>query len=623
MSPSVATRQISPDTSPERSVRAAWPDQLAPADGINTGLRNGVAHWLAWQCRMIVGVTRGAVYLPLETQDRLQMIEVWPGNGTGTPTMLEFAESAWRTGRHVMRKAVDGDGADAEVHDFVALPVQRDDQVLGIVTLVLQIRSDSQRKAVVQLIDWGAEWLQRTLLGLHGDRREAANVVLAGITLVSSDLPLPLAVHRLCNLLADSLGAARVACGLVDGVQLDVVGLSGQVQFDRRLDHVDRLRAAMEECVDQGQSLLLPAPSRGKTGLTRAHARVLEQPGIAAVCSAPITVDDVPVGALLLVRDDGIDPILAAQLADVAQQVAPVLAMKRREARSPWRRLTAGLRQTGARLFGAGHWAAKLSLALVLLAVVTLTAVHTERRVAADSRIEGTVQRAIVAPVEGYLLESTPRAGDHVSAGQVLARIDDRELQLERRKWESERDKHNKAYREALANRDRAEISLSRARVAQAEAELELLDELKARTVLRAPFGGTLISGDLTRSLGAPLERGQVLFEIVPEDSYRAVLLVEDRDMRGIEPGQVGELRLTGMPESAIGFEVERIVPLATADTSGNRFRVEARLVDPPAGLRPGMQGVAKVTTGRVSLMRAWTDDFVDRLRFRAWSLGL
>jgi multidrug resistance efflux pump len=296
--------------------------------------------------------------------------------------------------------------------------------------------------------------------------------------------------------------------------------------------------------------------------------------------------------------------------------------LKQREVRSPWRRFTGWLRQGAVRLFGTGHWAAKALLAGGLAIVATLSLLQTDHRVAADARIEGTLQRAIVAPVAGYLLESSVRAGDQVEPGQVLARIDDRELLLEKRKWESERDKHTKTYQEALANRDRAAISLGQARIAQAEAELGLLDELVTRTVLRAPFGGTLISGDLSRSLGAPLERGQLLFEIVPEDSYRVALMVDDHRMRGIEAGQAGELRLTGSPGSALDLAVERIVPLATADGDGNRFRVEAILIDPPSGLRPGMQGVAKVTTGRVSLLRAWTGDFVDRVRFRIWSLG-
>lgn len=621
MPPEAASSQI-PSAQAARALQPAWPDQLAPADGLNPGLREAVAHWLAWQCRMIVGVTRGAVYLPLETQDRLQMVQVWPAHGAGTATMCDFADAAWRARRHVVQKALDGDDADTEVHDFVALPVKRKDRVLGVVALVLEIRSDAQRKAAIQLVDWGAEWLQRTLLGLHGDRREAANLALDAVTLLAGDLPLPVAAHRLCDLLADGFGAAQVACGIVTGVQLEVLALSGQLRFDRRLDRVERIRAAMEECIDQAQPVAWPEHSPERHGLTRAHAMLVELPGIAAACSAPSTVDDAPIGALLLIHKDGIDPILAARLADVARHVAPVLALKRREVRSPWRRFADGMRRGAIRLFGAGHWGTKLASSLLVVTAVTLSLVQTEHRVAADSHIEGTVQRAVVAPVAGYLLESPVRAGDPVQAGQVLARIDDRELLLEQRKWQSERDKHAKTYQEALANRDRAAISQAQARVAQAEAELGLLDDLLARTVLRAPFAGTLVSGDLTRSLGAPVERGQLLFEIVPEDSYRAVLMVDDRRMDRIAVGQQGDLRLTGTPGSPLGFAVERIVPLATADTEGNRFRVEARLLDPPPGLRPGMQGVGKVVTGRVSLLRAWTGDFVDRVRFRLWSLG-
>mgnify|MGYP000051849648 CR=1 FL=1 len=72
-----------------------------------------------------------------------------------------------------------------------------------------------------------------------------------------------------------------------------------------------------------------------------------------------------------------------------------------------------------------------------------------------------------------------------------------------------------------------------------------------------------------------------------------------------------------------VGGWPRRLVPLATADQNGNRFRVEASLDEKPEGLRPGMQGVAKVVTGRTSVLQAWTGELVDRLRFWFWSIGL
>ena len=48
---------------------------------------------------------------------------------------------------------------------------------------------------------------------------------------------------------------------------------------------------------------------------------------------------------------------------------------------------------------------------------------------------------------------------------------------------------------------------------------------------MRAPFDGVLVSGDLSHSVGAPVERGEVLFELAPLDDYLVVLEVPEAEV--------------------------------------------------------------------------------------------
>ncbi len=105
-----------------------------------------------------------------------------------------------------------------------------------------------------------------------------------------------------------------------------------------------------------------------------------------------------------------------------------------------------------------------------------------------------------------------------------------------------------------------------------------------------------MVSGDLSQRLGAPVQPGEVLFEVAPLDAFRLDIYVDERDIRYVSRGQSGHLALTGRPEVPLDFQVTRITPVSEVRDSNNTFRVEAAL---PNGMRPGMKGVAKIEVGQ------------------------
>jgi hypothetical protein len=78
---------------------------------------------------------------------------------------------------------------------------------------------------------------------------------------------------------------------------------------------------------------------------------------------------------------------------------------------------------------------------------------------------------------------------------------------------------------------------------------------------------------------------------------------------------------LSSMPEQKLPFTVRTITPVATQHDGRNVFRVEALLDSGQASrLRPGMEGVGKVTIGERSLVWIWTHGFVEWMRLASWS---
>ena len=158
-----------------------------------------------------------------------------------------------------------------------------------------------------------------------------------------------------------------------------------------------------------------------------------------------------------------------------------------------------------------------------------------------------------------------------------------------------------------------------RAQIDQADAQIRLLDEQIARTKLKAPFDGLIVSGDLSQSVGGSVNRGQVLFEIAPLDGYRVILQVDERQVADLVPGQQGELLVAALPDEPFTLTVDKITPVAEARNGRNLFKVEGRLDRISPRLRPGMEGVAKVEIDERRLIAIWTRPLRDWARLWFW----
>ena len=88
---------------------------------------------------------------------------------------------------------------------------------------------------------------------------------------------------------------------------------------------------------------------------------------------------------------------------------------------------------------------------------------------------------------------------------------------------------------------------------------------------LRAPLDGLVISGDWTRSLGVPVSRGDLMFQIAPLDEYRVAVQVSDRDIAGSGVGQQARLTLSALPRESIRFTVLAISSIAPDEVAATR----------------------------------------------------
>jgi multidrug resistance efflux pump len=275
-------------------------------------------------------------------------------------------------------------------------------------------------------------------------------------------------------------------------------------------------------------------------------------------------------------------------------------------------------------IIGPKFLALKIAFSTLIILTVALTVLDSEYEIVAPATLEGRIQRAIVAPFAGYLKEQNARAGDSVTKGQLVAELDARELELEQQRLLSAREKVENQYRQALAILDQVDVGIYASQIVQLEVQLDLVKIQIARTRLIAPMPGIIIRGDLSRSLGATVERGEVLFEIAPLDDYRLLIDVSENRITALEPGQSGYLVLKAFPDRKISFLVEQIAGAAEQPDGAITFGVIAAITDNDIGqLRPGMSGVAKVNAGQRSILWIHFHEIVDWLKLTLWRLSL
>ncbi len=588
---------------------AGAPARAARVDGA-AGAK-GLAPWLDLTCRSIPGMLAGMVVHSPGCGADFLMAAAWPGQA-GAMHLLPLSE------RCLAKRAM-------QVHDAggalaVALPLG-EASIAGV--LVLEARTAAIVMAdLVAVATVAARYLQHVLLGQPGAAQDGPGAQpgdeAALLAVLCRPAPFPSTALELVNWLATRLACQRVALGIAHGGRIRLRALSHSAWFERNSHAAAALESAMDEACDQRQTVVVPPLPGCVPVLAIAHCSAAA--GMAA-CSVVLPGGGgLGLGVLYLERLPGapFSPAEVALIERLAQTAGPVLEARHEAWRWVGGRTRAGLAALGARLRDPRRPALRAGVVLAGAALAAVTLIDGTWRLAADAAIEGEQQRVIPVPFDGFLAGAAVKAGLVVRKGDTLAELDTRQLLLEERRWRAEEAQHDSRYRDALARHERPAAALSLAQMKQAQAQLLLAQDRLAHARLVAPFDAYVVAGDLSQQIGSPLEQGKTLFELAPLDAYRAVLKVDERDVRAVRIGQRGELVLAGMPGRRLGFAVTNIA-VAEAAQGRNTFRVEARLDQRLPTLRPGMQGVARVDAGQRSLLWIWTHSAWHWLQLQLW----
>jgi multidrug resistance efflux pump len=597
---------------------------FANADSREEYFRN----WLSLLCSSISNTIQGVLSLGDPENESFTPVAKWPEDGQDPERLAEISEHVLeeRSGLLVELKPPPGQNITKASRFGLAYPILMDDQLYGAIALEVMADTEEQLKSTMGHMQWGVSWVELIFRRRQIKEDEASMArlrtavdMLAGVL---SEKTFESASMAFVTEMATQLGCDRVSLAFMHKNHAKIQAISHSAQFGKRMNLIRAIGKAMDEAITQRKEIFYPIPSDGEVLIVREHERLAKQHGAGSILTMPFYGEEKYHGALILERpsEEPFSSDEASFCNSVTSLLFPALEMRRQNDRllilKAWDALTDQLK----RLFGPRYLGRKLLFLMIAAIVIFFSVKIGDYKISADTVLEGAVKRVVVAPFDGYVKEAPVRAGDVVAKGTLMCTLDDRDLRLERLNWLSKQTQYQRKYQEASAKHDRAEAKIIKAQLDQSTAKLSLVESQLERTQISAPFKGIVLSGDLSQRLGGSVEKGEVLFEVAPLDVYRIILQVDEHRIADVKVGQRGSMILSSLPNEYFDFVVEKITPLTTAKEGLNYFRVEARLDRVSESLRPGMEGVGKISVDQRKLISIWTRGLKDWLRLKIWS---
>jgi RND family efflux transporter MFP subunit len=231
----------------------------------------------------------------------------------------------------------------------------------------------------------------------------------------------------------------------------------------------------------------------------------------------------------------------------------------------------------------------------------------------ADGMVEAVRASIVAAQVAGRVVELRANAGDTVTKGQVLARIDEREATQGVAAGQAQAARAEADLGNARANLERtqklvaqnfiskaaldkaqADFDAARAQLASARASAAQAVTVQGHSTITAPFHGVV--AERLAELGDMAQPGKALFSVFDPKDLRAVAYVPQANIAEIRAGASASIEI---PALAQRIPAARIVVLPSADPRTHTTQVRLELPDGIRGAYPGQFARVYFTIGK------------------------
>jgi RND family efflux transporter MFP subunit len=341
-----------------------------------------------------------------------------------------------------------------------------------------------------------------------------------------------------------------------------------------------------------------PSADRASRYATLAHQKLSTQADAPVVVSSPLRLSqDKTVGAWLFLgtKEFAEKPLILGLLRACEPRVAASLDLLRRSENNRVHRWFQRLSERRRKWL---IWALPIVLCFLFLVLL----IPWSYSFGCKCRLQPTVRRFIAAPFEGILEKSLVEPGDVVKQGQVLARMDGREIRLAISETTSELKRAEVKRNVQLAKQDQGAAQMAALEMERLDLKYQLLESRSKKLEIKSPIRGIVLRGDQKRAEGMPVTLGQNLFEVAPLDKMVVEAAIPERDFPYVQVGQKVQVKLDAYPGRTLEGTLTRIHPRSEEWDTDYVFVGEVVAENPDELFRPGMNGRATIYGKRHAL---------------------
>jgi multidrug resistance efflux pump len=166
-----------------------------------------------------------------------------------------------------------------------------------------------------------------------------------------------------------------------------------------------------------------------------------------------------------------------------------------------------------------------------LVVVVAALLFPAPYKIKVDSSVVPAHTAVIVAETDGKIVEVPIAEGARVSAGQLLARLEDEDYDAQLAVATQQLSRHRVEMARAQAEGNEPERKIGELATRREEANLRRLEYLRSRTELRTPIDGIVLTRNVQHRVGEAMEVGKVFCEVGSSDAYELQLDLKQQDL--------------------------------------------------------------------------------------------